>query len=399
MVNLIKNMTKKSKILCAIGILLIVILIGVIIICKCFNTTGSVDEYEEVISNDSDGQLQYKYTAFSGYKELYNFVKSEEIDKYYMISDKEYHIVLKDNFDSIVVNDKSIFESENKILSVDLYNTILIVYTTSDSSDFKSILYLIDLDGNVIKKVDNVLYGYRNFHESKLRYTVDNYDYNSVDGDVIYKSHSTEDHTVTFLDGLINTDEINEHPNYIYTPVCMNKDGCILYEKDGLKISIGKEGITEDGIKYIDEKLYVNDNKIDKAYNLLKITLLPDGYLFITSCFQDGYTSWARIIDWNGNIITDFNNIIDEGYFTSHPLVSGLGNDFSGGVFHINTVSGTAQNELGQYLNIGAPYPDDYVICKTFKFNYLGNGHVDNGYVDEIIDLGDLRNYYDSKLD
>lgn len=394
---MIKNLPKKTKILCAIGISLFVLLICIFVISKCFNTTSSVNETEQNTINDADEKFDYKYVSFSGYKKLFNYLNPEEIEKYYLISDKEYHIVLKDSFTSIVVNDKSIFESENKILSVDLYRNILIIYTTSYSSDFKSILYLIDLDGNVIKKIDNVLYRYRNFYEDKLRYTVDNYDYNIDDGNIIYRDHYAEDHTITFLDGSISTDEINEHPNHISTPVCMDNDECILYEKDGLKISIGtKEIIYENGTKSFDSGLYVNDNKVEFASNLINVSLLPDRYLFISSCWMDGFDEVSHIIDVNGNLITNFNDKMG-GFYTSRPIVSDQSNDFSDGVFTINSISKKAIEEMGNYLSGHEGYPDDYVIGKVWKFNYLGNGHVDNGYVDEIIDLGDFRNYYGSK--
>lgn len=398
---MIKNLPKKTKILCAIGISLFVLLICIFAIFKCFNTSSSVNETEQNINNNPIVEQKEKnddLITISSYEHLYNFLSTGDVNNIYGIDGNEYSVVISGESNSIVVNDSTIFKSNQELYTVDLYRDIFIIYTASDSSDFKSTLYLIGLEGNIIKKVDNVLYRYGNFYDGKLKYAVDNYDYsNTFEASVIYKSHPVEDHTVTFLDGSISTDEVGEHFNYVYTPVCLNSNGCILYEKDGLKITVGKEGVTEEGVKYIDEKLYVNDHGINLSHNLVNISLLSDDYLFITSIGLDGYWETVQIIDWNGNIITDFNNIIDNDYYTSHPLISGLGNNFSEGVFHINTVSGEAQREMGQYFNIESSYPDDYVIGKVWKFNYLGNGHVDNGYVDEIIDLGDFRNYYRSK--
>ena len=121
---MIKNMDKKSKILNVVGMLLIIILICIFFISKFFNTTSSVNETEQNITKNTHEQLDYKYFSFSGYKELYNSFNSEEINKYYSIYDKEYHIAFKDDFDNIVVNDTTIFDSKNKIISLDLYNNI-----------------------------------------------------------------------------------------------------------------------------------------------------------------------------------------------------------------------------------------------------------------------------------
>ena len=121
---MIKNMDKKSKILNVVGMLLIIILIFIFFFSKFFNTTSSVNETEQNITKNTHEQLDYKYFSFSGYKELYNSFNSEEINKYYSIYDKEYHIAFKDDFDNIVVNDTTIFDSKNKIISLDLYNNI-----------------------------------------------------------------------------------------------------------------------------------------------------------------------------------------------------------------------------------------------------------------------------------
>lgn len=399
---MIKNLPEKTKILCAIGISLFVLLICIFAIFKCFNTSSSVNETEHTTNDNSviEQEMQQKdLITTSGYEHLYNFLSTGDVNNIYGIDGNEYSILISGESNSIVVNDSTIFKSNQELYTVDLYRDIFIIYTASDSSDFKSTLYLIGLEGNIIKKVDNVILQYRNFYQDKISYVVDNYDYGkSLNDNVIYKYHSSEHYMITYLGNSQISEEIDEHSYYVYTPECISGKMCLLYEQDGLKIEIGyKTDIDQNGNEIRLAGLFINGSKVDKAYNLLNLSFLPDGYLFITSSYQDGYTEYARIIDWNGNIVTDFNDVVGSDYYTSHPLISGVAHKFSDGIFTINTVSGEAQSKIGTYFSVDAQYPDDYVIGKVFKFNYLGNGLVDDGYVEDVIDLGDFRNYYESK--
>ena len=139
--NVIKNMTKKSKIICGVCILLFIALVGVIIF-KCFNATGSVNETGQNIDNNSAIEQKEKskeLITISGYTDLYNFLSTDDINNIYSIDDNKYSIIISGESNSIVVNDSIIFESKQKLYSVDLYYDIFVIYTASDSSDFKSI--------------------------------------------------------------------------------------------------------------------------------------------------------------------------------------------------------------------------------------------------------------------
>ena len=165
--------------------------------------------------------------------------------------------------------------------------------------------------------------------------------------------------------------------------VPLSIEGCY----NGLEINVGK--VRE---SFVQKKLYVNGTSVDIAYCLDSITLLPDNYILVRSYYQDGFDEYIYIVDFNGNIVTDFNKRIGEGYFVSHPLLKDVNEIYSNGTFNIYAMSSEAIEKMGRYLSDIESYPSDYIIGKLWKFNYLGNGKVDDGYIERNITIEDFNN-------
>ena len=55
-------------------------------------------------------------------------------------------------------------------------------------------------------------------------------------------------------------------------------------------------------------------------------------------------------------------------------------------------MSSEAIEKMGRYLSDIESYPSDYIIGKLWKFNYLGNGKVDDGYIERNITIEDFNN-------
>ena len=374
-----KNMPKCLKILC----------VGVFMTCFCmicmFICTRPREVEDTIVPvEDNSTEELGDLIEVAVYKEIFN--GETDVDNYYLIGNTGYHIVISEN--TVTVNNNVIFKADISLLNVALYKDMFVIYS-SNASDYTSNLTLIDMDGKVIKNVDNALIYYNFFggEGNELSYAVDDYQYGKLDGNSIYRSHEITQYFISYSGDSNISERTSKYSTSVYTPRCLT-DRCVLYEQDGLKIEIDSKNT---------RSLYINGNQIDKDYSLLKIEFLPDNYLFVTSCGMDGYGEFTYIADWNGNIVTSFSNLVGDDYYSSHPITSEIANSFSNGTFYINTVSGKAQSEIGQYFEGHDVFSDDYVIGRVWTFNYLGNGQVDDGYIIDNITVGDFNEYIKSK--
>lgn len=392
-------MTKKSKILiitCTIFSLLLIVGIIVCINTKQTTKTNNLNQNQNTTENTkeseslNDNKEESKYSIILNNSFQIFSRNSGDVEKKYIINDSKYHIVINKNSNKITVNNKNIYYLDDTILSVYIIKDLLAVEVTSNC---KNTLVLLELNGNILETIDNIIPNSLTVNEMNIIYSTDNFKSNNNE---IYKSHYVDTYSLTYL-GDNNFSEItkleNEYKIKLFTPSCsLPNEKYTIYNNNDLVIEVGEVVESKDNHSLIKKKLYINEKEIDIAYNLDNITLLSDNYIFVKTYYQDGYSEFLNIFDFNGNNIVDFNDKIEEGYFVSHPLLNDSNNTYSNETFNIYTVSSEALEKLGRYFEKKDSYPGNYTVGKLWKFNYLGNGQVDNGYIERNITIDDLKN-------
>lgn len=388
-------MTKKSKILIITCTMLVLLFIIEIIICVNIrkqpktSNNNNLDETQNIINNE---QKSEGYINLENSTQIFS-TKDTTVEKKYIVDDNKYHIIIDKDSNKITVNNKDIYYSEETIISVYIIKDILAVET---SINCNGKLVLLEMNGNILRTISNIMPYYSNIGGMNITYSVDSYEPN---GNEIYKSHYKDTYSLTYLgnNNFSETTKVeDQYKTVIYTPSCaLPNDKYTIYNNNGLEIKVGEDHEpSEQGYYLVKKKLYVNGTAIDIAYNLGSITLLPDNYILVRSYYQDGFSEFLNILDFNGNIINDFKEKIENGFFVSHPLSKDITEIYSNGTFNIYVMSAEATEKMGRYLENSDSYPSDYVIGKLYKFNYLGNGKIDDGYIERNITIEDFNNEY-----
>lgn len=380
-----KIFTSKTVIAIVFVVITVLSVLGFSAICKRGGSYMFRDRRGEVKENFQNGEKVFDLSENENSKQITSSLifKGDSVDNTYSIHDEQHKIEIREN--EIKVDGFNIFKTDKILKRVYLIDDIFMADVIG-ADDIKLNLIFFDTNGNVIKKIDDI--SNYSIDGTKIYYTIDKYI--SSDSDIIYEMHSVEDYSFEYL-GNYNFSE--ESHSTVHQDI-INGDA-VLYKKGNLQIEYIEEVDKSDSqIYFLTESfIRINGNDIKVAPVLIEIRKLSDNYLMIESCYQDGYSHATYIVDYNGNLVTNFNEIVGEKQFTSHALISLSDRTYSDGYFYIYTVDYDSYEKYGQYFNgICEGYDERDVLSRGYKFKYLGNGKVDDG---KIINEVTVKDYLD----
>ena len=384
-------MNLNKKVDTNLGITVILVISAILVIIDFYYIGSQLDGYP---FNDVAGGSVVTDGNISAYDGMLVYSDSDSkgiVDDVYSFGDTSYHLIFSKNNKFLMVEGKEIFKTDLEVQSIYLYNDVIsIVLKNGEKYD----LIFIDLNGKEVKKLVDL--GSVSISGNTIYYSyVDNYVQKENE---IYESHSVPVYMINYLGNYNFSTEVKDHDNAIYTVDCVSaSDYCLIYNKNSIKIEYIHDDYEHKKVES-NYSLVINGNKVEIGPQLLNVILLPDNYLLVQSCFQDGHTVITNIVDLKGNIITDFSNLVKDDEFTAHSLI-----DFKpvylDGVFNIYTVSLYNYDKFGYYFeDICSTADMNVLLGRHYTFKYLGNGKVENAKLVRTITSGDYLAEYRETL-
>lgn len=384
--NYKKIFTSKIGIAIVFVVITILAILGFSVICKRGGSYMFRDRRGEVKENFRSGEKVFDLSENETPKQMSSSLifRGDAINNTYSIHDEDHKIEIAGNV--IKVDDVEIFGTDKILRKVYLIDDILMVDVIG-ANDIKLNLIFFDIKGNTVKKVDGITNYY--VHDTTIEYAID--DYVPSDSNIIYEMHAMEDADFKYLGEYMFSDEKHSmgRQDILYGDT-------VLYDKDGLRIKYVEKCDFEksnDTSCHVKPYIHINGGDVEIAPVLVSVQKLYDGYLMVESCYQDGYTLVTYIIDQNGNLITNFNELIGDNQFTSHSLIPTYDKSYDNGYFYIYTVD-SESSYVTYFEDVCTGYDAADVLGRNYKFKYLGNGKVDKGTIIDEVTVNDYLKKY-----
>lgn len=388
-----KIFTSKTGVAIVFVVITVLAVLGFSVICKRGGSYMFKDSRGEVKENFQSGEkvldLSEKdnvkiingINGMSVYsKKYYEQYIDKDLNGYYVFDDVKYYFVFDLENNSISVDNSQIFKSDGDIVSINLYKDF-IGLKIEKSNSYN--LELIDLKGNTIKNISDI--SYVSFLSDLINYSYrDSY---VVKENEIYESHSVPTYVIKYLGNLEFSVEAEDYSIPVYTTDCTDGSYCKVYDKDNLKIEFISDNYEHKNINS-HYSLVINGNNVEVGAHLSSIIQLSDGYLLISSSFQDGYSKFISLVDRNGNVVVEFGDYMMDDEYVSYNLVSGDKEYNNGEIIIYSVIPGNFDK---YYEDSCSAINDDKstVIGRKRVFKYLGNGKVDDQIIVKNITLGD----------
>lgn len=346
---------------------------------------------------DDDNMIDVTEKENSEYLlQVYNSRYKKNVDSIFKFDQYKFHIIVDKNLNSVIVDDKQIFKSDDKIYIVYLIQDILVIQVTNSNMDDK--LFFIDVDGNVLKNIDNLSHNAVLVSKTDIKYFVKNCNLNENE---VYSLCKADSYTIRYLgENQLSESILDDQENWTAAGITdCDMDVCVLYDNNNLKLEY-YSSINE---QIFNPALIINGQIVNlSGYRLSKVKFTNDNYLYIEleSGTGAGLLSSMLISDLNGNVINTLNE---------DSLKSGLNSyyiDFDGDNINYyaqqfgSDVRSVCESRIGTQTN--SFIKDDSVVFIKDEYQYIGNGniskinHIEKTFLEYLKDLTGNNNCEDA---
>jgi len=407
-------MEKKKSINTNLGITIILMFSALLVICSFLiigyelnwdfgYPKGNSNYKSEILIDDNsivddDNMIDVTKNENSDYLlQVYNSRYKKNVDSFFKFDQYKFHIIVDKNLNSVSVDDKQIFKSDDKIYLVYLIQDILVIQVTNSNMDDK--LFFIDVDGNVLKNIDNLSHNAVLVSKTDIKYFVENCNLNENE---VYSLCEADSYIIRYLgENQLSESILDDQGNWTAAGITdCDMDVCVLYDNNNdLKLEYYSS---------IDEQIFnpaliINGQSVNlSGYRLSKVKFTNDNYLYIKleSGTGAGLLSSMLISDFSGNIINTLNE---------DSLKSGLNSyfiDLNGDNINYyaqkfgSDVRSVCESRIGTQTN--SFIKNDSVVFIKDEYQYIGNGniskinHIEKTFLEYMIDLTGYNNCEDA---